>query len=305
MSRVLVVGLNPAWQKTLNFTSLQKGQVNRAESLHFCASGKGMNTAKVLSCFKHQVSLLQIVGGDNGRRVVQACSQYGINSIHLEVPGETRVCNTLICRETMKETEIIEPFAPGIPAAEISSKLISLINNSATYDAVVIAGQAPDGCENDIYGKLLNAINADLTVLDAYKNISEALLKRVNVVKINKMEVEVLQKLYPELLHTNGHPEQKLFLITNGPSSARFNQLTGDDWEQADIPVPEIENVQNPIGAGDVVTGAFVHFSLCGLSAKDAFQKAIAAGTASCLSPVPAEFEMCDMENLIKGKEPG
>ena len=73
MAKILVVGLNPAWQKVLCFRDFRPGEVNRAVSLDALASGKGINTAKVLRRLGHEVWLLQILGGDNGRRCQEAC----------------------------------------------------------------------------------------------------------------------------------------------------------------------------------------------------------------------------------------
>ena len=72
MAKVLVVGMNPAWQITLEFTSFHWGQVNRAEARHEFVAGKGQNVAKVLSRFGHEAWLLQVIGGANGQGVEEA-----------------------------------------------------------------------------------------------------------------------------------------------------------------------------------------------------------------------------------------
>ncbi len=45
---VLVVCLNPTLQKTLVFSSLREGEVNRTPTYYLDASGKGVNVARVL-----------------------------------------------------------------------------------------------------------------------------------------------------------------------------------------------------------------------------------------------------------------
>ena len=82
MAPILVVGLNPAWQKILEFEVLEPGEVNRARSLVQLASGKGMNAAKVLRRLGHEVHLLQVLGGSNGQRCLEGCMSLGIRSLH-------------------------------------------------------------------------------------------------------------------------------------------------------------------------------------------------------------------------------
>ena len=96
MAKILVAGLNPAWQKILEFGKLVVGEVNRAQSLVQLGSGKGMNAAKVLRRLGHEVHLLQVLGGSNGQRCLVACQSLDIRSVHAWTEEETRQCLTLV-----------------------------------------------------------------------------------------------------------------------------------------------------------------------------------------------------------------
>ena len=69
MPRILIVGLNPAWQKILEFDSLKAGRVNRARRQTELGSGKGLNTALAMRHLEHEAWLLQILGRTNGPRL--------------------------------------------------------------------------------------------------------------------------------------------------------------------------------------------------------------------------------------------
>src|SRR5690349_17835553 len=110
MAKILVAGLNPAWQKLLEFPKLELGEGNRARSMLQLGSGKGMNAAKVLRRMGHEVDLLQVLGGPNGQRCLAACQGLGIRSVHAWTEEETRLCTTLVELDPEASTEIIEPF---------------------------------------------------------------------------------------------------------------------------------------------------------------------------------------------------
>ncbi|HAP56468.1 MAG TPA: carbohydrate kinase, partial [Sphaerochaeta sp.] len=61
--KVLTVCLNPTFQNTLRFASFKIGEVNRASEHYLDASGKGMNTARIVSQLGEQSMLLTHLGG--------------------------------------------------------------------------------------------------------------------------------------------------------------------------------------------------------------------------------------------------
>lgn len=93
---ILVVGLSPAWQRTLEFSRLQPGKVNRARRVVETASGKGVNVARVLKSLGADVRLLTVAGGVRGRLLERALKKKGIRGLRIRVRAETRICQTLL-----------------------------------------------------------------------------------------------------------------------------------------------------------------------------------------------------------------
>ena len=116
MAKVLVVGLNPAWQITLEFARFHWGQLNRAESRHEFVAGKGQNVAKVLSRFGHQAWLLQVIGGANGLRVEEGLCREGVlkpHARHLMLKPHVRLWNAAGAKSRASGHVELEGFLPN------------------------------------------------------------------------------------------------------------------------------------------------------------------------------------------------
>ena len=93
---ILVVGLSPAWQRTLEYDRFVVGKVNRARRVSETASGKGVNVARVAQQLGAKVRLLTVAGGHWGRLLKQSLREEGLNSRIINVRSETRICQTLL-----------------------------------------------------------------------------------------------------------------------------------------------------------------------------------------------------------------
>lgn len=297
MAKILVVGLNPAWQKILEFPDFRMGEVNRAVSSTAMASGKGFNAAKVLRRLGHDVRLLQILGGGNGRRCLEACENAGIVSLHAWVEAETRECITLLPGNDLNgATEVIEPFRADRPGLE-EDLLETLPAGEDVLDAVVVCGTAPAGCGEGIYDRLLARLKPAVLVIDAWQGLGAETLARATCVKLNRAE-------QASLADRLGASEVSgiRFLVTAGGGHADV-QVSGR--VEARLTPPRVSGALNPIGAGDTVTAGVTHHLLSGLGLVDAFRHGLAMGTASCLHRLPAEFAEADYLRLLPLVEAG
>jgi len=290
--RILVVGPNPAWQKVMVFGEFRPGQVNRASQSLSMASGKGINAAKVLRRLGHEVTVLQIVGGINGRRILDACSRMGLASLHLEVPEETRLCVTLA--DGRGETsELIEPFRLSSPAVE---RLLDLLPRERdAFDGIAMLGTVPPGAGPGLYDAILERLRPRVSVIDAWQDVSAGAFAKATAVKMNRSE-------YGELEKRLGAPalEGIPFLLTSGGGEAC---VLRSGRTEALIRPPRLGQVANAIGAGDTVTAGLAHFLLAGEPTVEAFRRALAMGSASCLKFPPAEYAEGDYQRLLSETE--
>lgn len=287
MAKILVVGLNPAWQKILEFRRLLPGEVNRSNSLVQLASGKGMNAAKVLRRLGHEVHLLQVLGGSNGQRCLVACQSLDIRSLHAWSEEETRQCMTLVDLDREESTEIIEPFETETPGLE-EALLEALPADPDGYGGILLCGTVPRGLPADIYARILERFNPRVSLLDAWQGVDAALLAKAGLVKVNRKEYAALQPLAGKL--------GPLFLVTDGAGEAA---VIHRGRTRARIPVARLDKVRNPIGAGDTVSAGAMHYLLEGLPTPEAFRRGLAMGSASCLNLEPAQFAWDQFEDLL------
>ncbi|HKP96138.1 MAG TPA: PfkB family carbohydrate kinase [Fibrobacteria bacterium] len=305
MSHILVVGLNPAWQTVLGFRDFRAGEVNRARSGESLASGKGFNAAKVLRRLGHKVSLLQILGGENGSKCLRACEALGIESLHAWVGTETRRCLTLLHRDASlpgdapdpeevgaapgESTEIIEPFRVEEPGAG-EALIASLPPDPEAFDAVAICGTVPPGAGEGIYDAVLDRLRPKVTVVDAWQGLRPGSLAKATCLKMNRSEYRTLSE------SAGAEAADALFLVTSGGGEALV--LRGGAT-LARLAPPRLASVANSIGAGDAVTAGVVHHLLSGLDAAEAFRHGLAMGSASCLERLPAEFQDAEFRRLL------
>ena len=95
--KMLALGPNPAWQKTLFFNELCPGEVNRAHDMQSFASGKGINFCRAARCWgNEQVELLQFAGGDTGKQLCQYLKTEGIPNQTVNTEHATRTCYTCL-----------------------------------------------------------------------------------------------------------------------------------------------------------------------------------------------------------------
>ena len=279
---ILVVGLNPAWQKILIFKEdVNKGEVNRARDMLTFASGKGANFAKVAIRQGHIAILAQFVGGGTGDMYSADLKKAGLILLDQHVQAPTRTCTTLLS-SVSEATEIIEPSGK-ISSEEFDALFQKIEKHAKLCEAFAVCGTYPPGVSVDFYvriAKLAKDFDKPL-LLDSYKGILPVLEQGVEILKINRRELAALSE--EEEVCKGGMKiiEQfpvKILAVTDGSNKAYL--FTEGQCEEFSISF--VSNVINPIGAGDTVSAVLFAEYLSGTPIGDAFRKALDAGSESC-----------------------
>jgi len=238
----------------------------------------------------HDVTVMQVLAGENGRLCLQACEKLGIRSIHVWAQGETRQCLTLCDEKKGTVTEVIEPFAVDW-SPHLSASLFRAIEGLESFNALVILGTLPAGCPGNFYHQVLQRVSAELRVLDALQGLSLDDLRLVHWLKVNRSEWDSYR-----LLQSDTIPVNLSVLISNGSKPAELivkNSTQG--WLRPSV----LTNVQNPIGAGDTMTASLVDQILAGREAVVAAKMAMALAGASCLDKLPAHWNEKIAEEIL------
>lgn len=105
---ILTVCLSSTLQKTVTFNKVLLTHVNRSTSYRLDASGKAVNTARVLDMLEPGVSLsLCPLGKENADLFLKLAEQDKLAVKTVMVPGFTRECLTLLDSSNHETTEIV------------------------------------------------------------------------------------------------------------------------------------------------------------------------------------------------------
>lgn len=292
MKRILVLGANPAKQKTLFFKEFHYGEVNRAARMEVFAAGKGINFCRAARIWgRARGTLLQFVGGDNGRFVCERLDAEGMECRNISVAGETRCCVTCLdeTRDTM--TEVIEPSV-AVTAAEAEHLLAEWARLLPEAAGAAICGSLPDGSDGAIYRRAAESAHAAQVpiLFDAWKEVDVCLQSGDNLLKINR----------EELVKLTGEPDlrdglRRLFAtcrvrfaaITDGADAA----FASDGKTFFRYAPPRVAHVVNPIGCGDTASAVMFSEIVAGTAPEEAFRYALAAASANCLTSFPGSFD--------------
>ncbi len=318
---VLSISLNPAWQKALRFEKLRLGAVNRAYDLVESGGGKGMNFARTCRQLKTKVTVVQLAGGYNGRRLIAELEDLCIPHLTVETAKETRTCTTIIADEERIVTELIEPSAE-ISNSELDQLHDVLDRNVMRFNAVGICGTFPPGVPPQTYARIVKlAAPHAIVLLDSYKNIEPVLQAGVDIFKINAQELREFTGTNDIFLAAKACMQKykmTYLAVTAGAQEAFFFTKHGF-WR---FGLPKLQ-VQNCIGAGDCTAAVFLssitreileikRTEACVGSSlgsvirnklnvertAELFADALAAASASCLTSIPGVFSVTEAEHL-------
>ncbi len=315
-NRLLVVGLNPAWQRTVRLPSLAKGEVNRALSIHEMASGKGVNAAEAVARLGGAAGLLQMAGGTTGRLLLADLERRGFAHWTVATAAATRVCTTLLAEDDQSMTELIEP-SPRATSREVEELRRRLPQALADCGSLAICGTFPDGVPSTFYAEIVGRMRERAwIVVDAWRCLREALEAGPHLLKINAEELRGLTGCKDGVKAARCLFERFdlwWLAVTDGSRDAFLFSRSGG-WRYR---LPRLEAVVSPLGAGDTATGAVLQGLAGGLGARTdfadrdwagramadramsrLFRFALAAASASCLGGRPAEFRREDVARL-------
>ena len=160
--KILCICLSSTLQRTISFRELNLTQVNRSEHYRLDASGKAVNSARVLNQMeKGCATVVCPLGEKNLTAFTDAAARDELDLCYVTIPGNTRECWTLLDRKAGTTTELVvgEPLLEGdenlkaVSSAEI--KMLKFINDALPQvDAVLLAGSRPKIWSDDLYATI-------------------------------------------------------------------------------------------------------------------------------------------------------
>ena len=302
---ILCVDLAPAMQEIRVFASVELGGVNRGTAISHAPAGKGTNAAHVLKTIGPEPLLTALAGGTTGtmhRRGVQAL---GIRTAYVTTTAQTRVCVTLIERDTRRVTELIEEAALPTPQEwrTFHQKFVRLISRASV---LTLSGALMPGAAATVYRDLvaIAAARQVPVIIDSQRApLLEALACRPLLAKLNVRELE--NTLGTAIRTTRAITAGARELIARGAGHVLVTHGDRGAWlVDADatwhFTTPSL-SVCNSIGSGDAVTAGIASGLSRNRALLEAVRLGIACGAANVLTPTPGSVKVGDVRRLLPG----
>jgi len=299
-SPLLVVCLNPTFQRTLVFDHFRENEVNRCSFYRLDASGKGMNVARIISQIGGHAMHLTHLGGARMDEMKALINKDNIDLHYIEVKSNIRTCTTIINNENESTTELVEE--PNAVDADSDIKIRELFSEIIEKcSTLIISGTRAPGYSASLYSDFVKIAKqlGKRVILDIKgDDLDSSLPYSPDVIKPNlsefvstylphktvhesdensamKDEVTKKMKELNEKYHCN-------IIITRGKYPIWMYSEEGF----YEIPTQKVK-VVNTIGCGDALTAGIAYHLDKGETLKEAVQKAVAYSSfnASLLAP--------------------
>jgi 1-phosphofructokinase len=280
---IVTVTPNPSIDRTVRIPPLQRGRVHRATSATAEAGGKGINVSRALTAQGHPTTAVVPLSESSAAVFVGLLG--GATPLSgVPISGEIRV-NVTLLEADGTVTKINEP-GPAVRGEDVDALLDRVTELAATATWVVGCGSLPPGAPVDLYARLARAVAGETNVaVDADGGaLVESVRGPVALIKPNREELETLTS---RPLSTLGAAvDAAADLVRRGDVSRILVSLGADgalyvDAEGATHAEARIDDVVNPVGAGDALLAGF----LASGADRAALPVAVAWSVAACRSP--------------------
>src|SRR5712692_220952 len=150
--------MNTALDRILTVPNFKLGQRHRASEKLTLAGGKGIIVARALKRLGVPVVATGLVGGRNGRRILEELSEEAVLNDLVRIDDESRTSTAVIDPTSGDYTEIIE-WGPLVHPEELEILREKIDYLARGAEMVVFAGSLPRGVDNGFYADMIRELN--------------------------------------------------------------------------------------------------------------------------------------------------
>lgn len=293
MKKILCICLSSTIQRTISFKNLSLENVNRSEHYIEHASGKAINSARVLNQLeKNCAKILCPIGKNNSEHFLNLAQNDNLNLLSVIIPGNTRTCWTLLDKKNQTTTEIVV----GEPEEHLDQKyeikiLKYLIETLPNVDAVLLAGSRPKIWSDDLYSTIC-ALTHDKgkIFLADYIGDDLKLTLKTSIPDIIKINDEEFFKTFGEddlksSIIKKSSEFKNMIIVTRGKKST-YAAKNGDFFE---CPTENI-NIVNTTACGDSFNAGFLYEYLNSGDFYNALEKGTWCAAKNAQSEIPGSL---------------
>jgi 1-phosphofructokinase family hexose kinase len=306
---IVTVTMNAALDRVLTVPNFQRGQRHRASEKLTLAGGKGIIVARALKRLGVPVVATGLVGGRNGRRILEELSEEAVLNDLVRIEDESRTSTAVIDPTSGEYTEIIE-WGPLVHPDELETLRDKIDYLSRGAEMVVFAGSLPRGVDESFYAEMVRELNRHgvSTVLDTEgEPLRLGVEAEPELVTPNQLEAESLvgqefsdEEDFSLALDTIVEMGARNVIVKHDRGVFAHLRREKERGKPLRFRVgsPPVD-VVSPVGAGSVLLAAFIAARLERVAPEEALRRAVAAGTASTLMVGSGEFELRDATRLV------
>jgi len=292
---VLTVTANPAVDKTVWIDGFRAGGDFRARRVILSAGGKGINVSRALKSLKTKSLATGFLGGNAGHSVQTFLKRENLDRCFLETGGETRTHLTLIDRKNGKITRLLQegPFLKRRLIEKFRKTFVRLAKKSS---CIVFSGSTLPGTPASFYPDLIQIarkMNLPVFLDTSGKNLFSSLRAKPLLIKPNLAEAQKAVR-GPLASLPQIRTAVRYFLSAGAAqiilSLGEKGAVASDGKNFWKITPPKLVPV-NTVGCGDALIAGFVSSYLRKENFESCIRSAVAAGSASALSPVPGALD--------------
>ncbi|WP_374009159.1 1-phosphofructokinase family hexose kinase [Leifsonia sp. LS-T14] len=294
---ILIVGPNPAMDRTEEIADFRPHKVNRALVSSPRAGGKSIIVARAVRRLGHHVSAYGFLGGATGHYLRAECEALGIRDRHTEITDETRINTILVDDRTRLSTVINEP-GPIVSPAEIAALTSTVSDDLREGDFLILTGSLPRGTTDDFYASLiaLGRARGARSIVDAEGSVlASAAGAGPWAVKCNLDEFRAIAPGAPQTLAGDGDRTRlvaamhalvdtgiSLVIVTLGAAGL----IAVTPTHVFDVDAPPVDT-KNATGSGDTFLAGFASALADGADVATALRVGAAAASANAAVLIP------------------
>ena len=300
---ILTLTINPALDVSTSTPNVVGEHKMRCGLSRLDPGGGGINVSRVIQRLGGQTLAIYAAGGPTGEAYRRLIEAEGIPTLVVPIAGSTRESFTVDETATGKQFRFVLQ-GPELTEPEWSACLARMAESIPPGGYVVASGSLPPGAPDDFYARvarLAREHDARCIVDASGPALAAALAEGVFLVKPSGRE---LGELVSSALDTEeSQINAARTLVSRGSAEYVALTLGGQGAVLASaagvmrLAVPQV-TVQSTVGAGDSFLGAFVLRIAQGRDAQAAFRAAVAAGSATAMTPATELCHRVDVERL-------
>lgn len=301
---IVTLTLNPAVDLAAEVKRIEPAHKLRCTAPLRDAGGGGINVARAIRRLGGDALAIYLAGGHTGAMLDDLMRNEGISFRSLTIGGETRESFSITERSSQAQYRFVLP-GPTITANEANAALEVLASAASGGGYVVASGSLPPGLDHDFYSRVgeVAARQGARFVLDTSGTaLKNALGPNLFLIKPSRRELAEIEGR--SFLNDEDCLVAARRIVANSGASLVAVSLgdAGAILVSAGLAfrahAPKVKAVSS-VGAGDSFVAALVFELSRAREPQETLRSAVAAGTASLLSPGTGLFGRQDFDRLV------